>query len=74
MNTLQIQKILEENTYVKPLFKGVFAIDQLPKCDDGAYVVNTAKSTHPGKHWVAVYATGIKSSISIVMVGNHPLN
>ena len=60
MNTLQILKVLEQDRYVRPLFNGVFAIDQLPKCENGAYVVNTAKSTHPGQHWVAVYVTGNK--------------
>ena len=58
MNTLQIRKVLEQDRYVRPLFNGVFAIDQLPKCVDGAYVVNTAKSTHPGQHWIAVYIAG----------------
>ena len=55
MNTLQILKVLEQDRYVKPLLSGVYAIDQLPRCTFGAYVVNTAPSKHPGKHWVAVY-------------------
>ena len=55
MNTLQILKVLEQDRYVKPLLRGVYAIDTLPKCTNGAYVVNTAPSNHPGKHWVAVF-------------------
>ena len=58
MNTLEILKVLEQDRYVSPLFHGVFPIDQLPKCSNGAYVVNTAKSNHPGEHWVAVYMSG----------------
>ena len=73
MNTLQILKVLEQARYVRPLFNGVFAIDQLPKSDDGAYVVNTAKSTHPGKHWVAVYVTGNKVEYFDSYGGDHPL-
>ena len=57
MNTEQIDIILSSDSYVGPLFRGVFPRDQLSRFQNGVYVINTDPSTQPGEHWVAVYAT-----------------
>ena len=50
MNTLQIKRALERDTFTKKIFGGVFAADELPKiitfpC---GFVANTDPSTEPG--------------------------
>lgn len=58
MNTLQIQKILKSERSIKKYFKGVFAIDKIPKkvkSKPAMYVINTDKSDKPGEHWLAIY-------------------
>ena len=57
LNTVQLRKILTCDKYVRPLFRGVFARDELP--NDGVYpsclVVNTHSSREPGEHWLAIF-------------------
>ena len=55
MNTQQIDAILSSDYMTKNLFRGVFAIDQLPTICDGMYVINTDEQDKPGEHWLAVY-------------------
>ena len=58
MNTLQIKRALERNTFTKKIFGGVFAADELPKVMNTfpcGFVANTDPSTEPGTHWVAFY-------------------
>ena len=56
MDTLQIERILKNNSCAKKIFKGVYPKDQLPTVEyPGSYVVNTDPSTAPGEHWVAVF-------------------
>ena len=58
MNTLQIKRALERDTFTKKIFGGVFAADELPKTFDTfscGLVANTDPSTEPGTHWVAFY-------------------
>lgn len=57
MNTGQLNYILSKDSYVGPIFRGVFPRDKLPPFRDGAYVINTDSSKEPGEHWVAVYGT-----------------
>lgn len=57
MNTTQIANALSADKYVSSVFRGVYPIDKLPRFQKGAYVFNTAASTHPGLHWVAVWVT-----------------
>ena len=54
MNTLQIQRALERDTFTKKIFGGVFAADELPKVITSpcGFVANTDPSTEPGTHWV----------------------
>lgn len=58
MDSLHITSCLKRNKYTQKIFRGVFPIDYLPLKDikrPGLIIVNTAISTHPGKHWVAIY-------------------
>ena len=54
-NSEQIECILSEDSDVSPVFLGVYPINRLPPIRNGAFVVNTATSDHPGLHWVAVW-------------------
>ena len=57
MNNLQIDDILRNDDVGRVLYRGVYASDTLPQCRSGAYVCNTAPSSHPGEHWVAFFCT-----------------
>ena len=51
MNTLQIKRALERDTFTKKIFGGVFAADELPKIMNTfpcGFVANTDPSTEPG--------------------------
>ena len=51
MNTLQIKRALERDTFTKKIFGGVFAADELPKIMNTfpcGFVANTNPSTEPG--------------------------
>ena len=51
MNTLQIKRALERNTFTKKTFCGVFAADELPEIINTfpcGFVANTDPSTEPG--------------------------
>ena len=53
MNTLQIKRALESNSFTKRNFRGVFAADELPKSLDTfpcGFIANTDPSTKPGIH------------------------
>ena len=58
MNTLQLKRALERNTFTKKIFGGVFAADELPRVMNTfpcGFVANTDPSTEPGMSWVAFY-------------------
>ena len=59
MNSLQILEALQNDIYSKKFFKGVVAIDQLPKTikkiKSSAYVVNSEKSYEDGEHWFSIF-------------------
>ena len=53
MDTLQIKRTLEHNTFTKKTFGGVFAADEIPEIIDVfpyGFVANTDPSTEPGTH------------------------
>ena len=57
MNTLQINKIIENDFYAKKYYLGTVAIDQLPQYFKypSCFIVNNQKSNQPGQHWIAIY-------------------
>ena len=53
----QIQSILQLDSHSKRYFKGVFAIDELPRLlPMSGYVINYDEHNKEGSHWVAVFA------------------
>ena len=50
MNSIQIKRALERNTFTKKTFCGVFAADEMPKLNTFpcGFVANTDPSTEPG--------------------------
>ena len=56
MNSLQIQKIIENDQESKKIFGGVLAFDELPKkvIWPSCYIINTDIRSKPGTHWLAV--------------------
>lgn len=57
MNSLQIDKILKENSITKNSFLGVYPCDDLPSeklPSNSALVINLCDSTTAGCHWVSV--------------------
>ena len=56
MNTLQIKRLLKNNSKTKGVFKKVCALDHLEKPTfPSAYVINSDPSSEPGEHCIAVY-------------------
>ena len=71
MNTLQIKRALERNTFTKKTFCGVFAADELPKIINTfpcGFVANTDPSTEPGTlGWHFTFPLMKKENFLIVM-------
>ena len=61
MKTRQLYRALKFHKDVKPIFKGVFASNRLPryipKGKTVALIANTDPSHKPGQHWVAFFYT-----------------
>jgi hypothetical protein len=57
LNTIQLHQLLANEKKASRAFKGVFAIDQLPKIQTvpSSLIFNTDLSTGPGQHWCAIY-------------------
>ena len=58
MNTWQIDRAMRSCPVTAPIFRGVFAADQLPSPSQelpAAYIANCSDSTSGGTHWVAFY-------------------
>jgi len=54
MDTRQLERALQD----VPGFRGVYALDELPKQNDkrpALYVVNSEPSCMKGEHWIAIY-------------------
>ena len=58
MNSVEIARVLSSHPKTKENFKGVYALDTLPKIftkHPVSLVVNTDPVTKPGTHWLALY-------------------
>ena len=55
MNTSQLRKLLSSDPYVRPLFKGVFARDELKHFKKGTCILNTSPSSEKTGHWIALW-------------------
>ena len=71
MNTLQIKRALERNTFTKKTFRGVFPADEVPKIINTfpcGCVANTDPSTEPGTlGWLFTFPLVKKENFLIVM-------
>ena len=58
-STTQLEYLAKDDPILKPIFKGVFASDQLPQKPEFikpcAYIVNTDPITEVGSHWFGIY-------------------
>ena len=59
LTTRQLDYLARQDPYLKPIFRGVFASDQLPKEKDNqtrsAYIVNVDTHDEPGSHWISIF-------------------
>ena len=55
----QLDYLARQDPYLEPIFKGVFASDQLPKEKDiqtrSAYIVNVDTHDKHGSHWLSIF-------------------
>ena len=51
LTNFEIQKYCQ----IEPRFNGVYSRDNLPKINDGAYVINLNEYSDIGTHWVALH-------------------
>ena len=59
MNSRQIYGLVKIDKLLYDNFCGVYAADTFNLNRNGFYIVNTAVSTHPGKHWVVYFKKGL---------------
>ena len=57
MNNVDIERSLNNDSFVRRIFIGVFPADKLPTAKEfpGGYIANTQPSGMDGEHWVAFY-------------------
>lgn len=59
LTTQQLDYLARQDPYLEPIFRGVFASDQLPKEKDrrerSAYIVNVDTHDKPGSHWISIF-------------------
>lgn len=58
MNTMELQKLVNQDPILKKIFLGVFPCDKLPTSipyKPAALIVNTDPSYKKGEHWVAIF-------------------
>lgn len=67
MDAGQLRKILEDDPFVAPYFKGVYSIDTIPINRNGVYIMNTSPAHIPIGHWVAIAGNQFFCSL-----GTHP--
>lgn len=79
MNSIQIDKILSSDQYLKGLnYEGVYPRDKIPERTLSTYpccaVVNTKPHTHPGQHWVCFVKDCDNKGIYFDSYGYPPYN
>lgn len=57
LNSIQIEKVLQNDKRCKRYFIGVYPCDKIPKKIKvpSCFVINTDNSQGPGEHWVCVF-------------------
>lgn len=74
LNTLDIIKLIKEDSYAKKSFKGVFPRDKLPNISNYpcSLIINTKPASHSGEHWFAIYYDEDKKATFFDSYGYHP--
>ena len=56
LSTAVLETLAREDARLRPVFRGVFAADRLPRQSlDGGYIVNTDPHDRPGRHWLGLW-------------------
>jgi len=59
LTTRQLDYLARQDPYLEPIFKGVFASDQVPKVKDiqtrSAYIVNVDTRDKQSSHWLSIF-------------------
>ena len=65
MNGDEIRRVCIEDPYVRPLFRGVFALNELPNPLEprGIYFMNLQPYLEPGNHWTVIQSNIEATSI-----------
>ena len=62
LTNFEIQKYYQNDAQLssknKPKFNGVYSRSNLPKIQDGAYVMNLDENKSIGTHWIALHVNG----------------
>ena len=77
MNTLELIQVANSHPKLKKYFKGVYAVDQIPKLVHSypsAYIINTQPIRKPGDHWVAIWFDGLYKATFFDSYGLPPQN
>ena len=65
--TEQLAYFTRQDTYLAPIFEGVFAADQLPHSSENslprAYIANADEISKPGTHWLAIFTKDYKCEV-----------
>lgn len=61
LNTLEIDRFMRNDPFIRHLYGGVRAIDQLDFSPNipSIYIINQDPSTEPGSHWIALFINNI---------------
>ena len=75
MNTLEIDTLLEKHPHSRPVLKGVYARNRLPRLLNvpSAIVGNTDPDHRMGQHWVVIYIDANSSGEYCDLTGRPPL-
>ena len=75
MNTLEIDTLLEKHPHSRPVFKGVYARNRLPRLLNvpSALVGNTNPDHRMGQHWEVIYIDANSSGEYCDLTGRPPI-
>lgn len=75
MISLHLEEIMLCDKFTSPLFRGVFAADNLPRSvqEPCMLIVNTDPISRKGEHWIAIYIDEFKRAEHFCSYGNLPI-
>ena len=75
MNSTEIENFIETNSCLRGHFRGVFAINTLPRyvtIYPSAFIVNTEPMPLPGEHWILIIIYSKQNAIFFDSFGRPP--